>query len=188
MARSRAWQAALVRNGWSDALMVGPQFRQFLLAEQARVEAILRRLATDRGTVAPSTLGLTPMTAPLAAAAGLALLLLSIGARLLARRTARPLGTNDTQRSRDDPPRSPWPYALTAALAVQAFAIGFLGFVLTTAVIFAIAARALGSRAAGRDLMIGLAFAGLLYGVFTAGLGLSLPPDPISRVVFSRGW
>ena len=45
MARSEQWQTTLDQNGWEDSFLAGADFRQFLLAEQARVEAVLRRLA-----------------------------------------------------------------------------------------------------------------------------------------------
>ncbi len=50
LARSDAWKAALAQNGWSDLFLSGQDFRQFLLSEQARVEAVLQRLTSADGS------------------------------------------------------------------------------------------------------------------------------------------
>lgn len=44
---TQAWKDALVKNGWSDAFMTGPQFEAFLAEQDKRVEATL----TDLGLV-----------------------------------------------------------------------------------------------------------------------------------------
>ena len=45
MVASPSWRETLQRTGWTDAYLDGAAFRQFLLAEQARVHAVLGRLA-----------------------------------------------------------------------------------------------------------------------------------------------
>ena len=57
----------------------------------------------------------------------------------------------------------------------------WLGFVPASAVLFAAAARLLGSRRGLRDSFIGVLTAALLFGVFTRGLGVDLPIDPVTR-------
>ena len=57
----------------------------------------------------------------------------------------------------------------------------WLGFVPASAVLFATAARLLGSRRGLRDSFIGVLTAALLFGVFTRGLGVDLPIDPVTR-------
>ena len=42
-----AWRSTLARNGWSDLYLDGVAFEQFVLAEQARVAGILRRIHAD---------------------------------------------------------------------------------------------------------------------------------------------
>jgi putative tricarboxylic transport membrane protein len=86
MATSAEWQAVLTRNGWADLLLTGTAFRQFLLAEQSRIEQVLRALASQNEAGRPPTsrasrLRLTPMTVPSVAIGGLALLLGAIVAR-----------------------------------------------------------------------------------------------------------
>ena len=57
----------------------------------------------------------------------------------------------------------------------------WIGFVPASAVLFAIAARLLGSRRGLRDSFIGVLTAALLFGIFTRGLGVDLPVDPVTR-------
>lgn len=62
-------------NGWDDLFLPGADFRQFLLAEQARVEAVLRRLAAaDTAPSARFTMAVTPTTMPNATVAVFGLL------------------------------------------------------------------------------------------------------------------
>jgi putative tricarboxylic transport membrane protein len=44
MAHTDAWRAALARRGWGDALLAGPEFEQFVEAEQERVSQVLTRI------------------------------------------------------------------------------------------------------------------------------------------------
>ena len=65
MARSDQWRKTLEQNGWEDTFLAGADFRQFLLAEQARVEAVLRRLAAgETGPARTATMSVTPLTLP----------------------------------------------------------------------------------------------------------------------------
>ena len=57
----------------------------------------------------------------------------------------------------------------------------WIGFIPASTVLFAVAARLLGSRRALRDIFLGVLTAALLFGVFTRGLGVDLPIDPITR-------
>ena len=59
----------------------------------------------------------------------------------------------------------------------------WIGFVPASAVLFAVAARLLGSRRPGRDAFIGVTTAALLFGIFTRGLGVDLPIDPLTRLL-----
>jgi putative tricarboxylic transport membrane protein len=44
MTRTAEWQDALVRRGWGDALLAGPEFEQFVRAEQDRVSQVLAEI------------------------------------------------------------------------------------------------------------------------------------------------
>ncbi|HYE00522.1 MAG TPA: tripartite tricarboxylate transporter TctB family protein [Alphaproteobacteria bacterium] len=72
---------------------------------------------------------------------------------------------------------------LLGGFAVLAAAVALLlplGFVPTGGLIFAVAARCLGSRRTGRDLAIGLVLALAVHLAFVRGLGLSLPAGPLA--------
>lgn len=64
---------------------------------------------------------------------------------------------------------------VTGGLLAMAALIGHLGFVLSAALLFAMAARGFGSRRSVRDLGLGIALTLPVYWIFTAGLGVSLP-------------
>lgn len=65
---------------------------------------------------------------------------------------------------------------VTAGLVAVAALINLIGFVLSSALLFAMAARGFGSRSPVRDLAIGISLVLPVYWLFTAGLGVSLPP------------
>ncbi|WP_339527127.1 tripartite tricarboxylate transporter TctB family protein [Pseudomonas sp. EL_65y_Pfl2_R96] len=65
---------------------------------------------------------------------------------------------------------------VTAGLVGVALLISYIGFVLAAALLFACSARGFGSRSPVRDLAIGIALTLPIYWLFTAGLGVSLPP------------
>jgi putative tricarboxylic transport membrane protein len=44
MTRTAQWQDALARRGWGDALLAGPEFEQFVRAEQDRVSQVLAEI------------------------------------------------------------------------------------------------------------------------------------------------
>ena len=58
-----------------------------------------------------------------------------------------------------------------------------LGFIVATAVVFALTARAMGRRALFADLGIGLALGLAIYLMFAKVLTLSLPMGPLERLI-----
>jgi len=65
MAASAEWKAVLAKNGWADLFLSGPAFRQFLLAEQHRIEQVIRRIrSTEPSGREASSFRLTPHTVP----------------------------------------------------------------------------------------------------------------------------
>jgi putative tricarboxylic transport membrane protein len=181
MVASREWHQALARYGWSNLLLTGPAFRQFLLAEHSRIESVLGRLnATAGPSSRGSSFALTPRTVPLAVLFTLGVL----ATATIAATVIGPVRARYSGRARRDNGNAPQlRRAITLALALigQALMMPVIGFVPATALIFTITARALGSRAWLRDLGIGLAVTSVLYVTFTQLLGLSLPPDPVTR-------
>jgi putative tricarboxylic transport membrane protein len=183
LVESDVWKASLARNGWGDALLAGAPFRQFLLAEQARVGGIVERLMDD-GARGPggSRFMPTPDTAPRVVLSLLVLLAAAWSARAARSTLARPFAASEHERSREGRRsgrgRAP---ALAATLVAHAVALPTIGFIPASTVLFAVAAALYGSGRHGRDIGVGLAAAISLYVGFTAGLGLSLPPDPLTR-------
>ena len=165
LATSAQWRAMLAQNGWDDQFLSGPAFRQFLLAEQSRIESVLQRLAATNSTTALAV-ALTPSTLPTLIGA------LFLGALALAIATsARP--SFDARGTR-------MVLVVIAALAIVPAVFSTLGFVLSSTLVFATVAAALrgqrpSPREAGIDLAIGALFAFALFVVFTSGLGVSLP-------------
>lgn len=172
VATSDTWRALLVRNGWDDLWLAGPAFRQFLIAEQQRVDGVLRQLAVSStagaGSAASAPTRITPMTAP-ALSLGLAAVLSLIALR---QRRAMPGPTGPDLRR---------PWWLLGALVAHALTFSLVGFVAASTALFLVAASLFGSRRWRRDLAIGLATALLLFAIFTYGLGLTLPRDPVTR-------
>lgn len=178
MANSKQWTETLERFGWDDQFLAGPPFRQFLLAEQSRIEDLLRRLAAIDAVEAPSfVVRVTPMTLPTATLVLLALAMASAFVRY------RELGAGSRQ-----------PGARIGARRLTAIAAGLLalpvlfltaGFVAASTLLFAITASALRAhrptaRSVAVDLVAGAIFATALFLLFTRGLGLSLPASPLS--------
>ena len=173
MARSDGWRTALAQNSWEDLYLPGQSFRQFLLAEQARVGAVLERLASaDAPPRSRASLTITPSTVPFA----LVVLLSGVTLAAAARGRTR-LGS-----ALPAPIRS---LALACALMVQPLLLNALGFVVSSTLLFGATAWALReprtSRLgwlAVRDLALGFVFSAALFVAFGRGLGVLLPPVP----------
>lgn len=164
--QSPAWRDTLARTGWTDLHLDGPPFRQFLLAEQARVAAVLRRLEAGRGT-SPEAWTPTSATLPRVAVVVMIALLAWHAWRARTRRpsAAEPIATGGPVRVA----------AIVGAALVHAVAQPLLGFVPTATAVFVAGAFALGSPRPGRDAALGLAVTAAVAVLFTYGLGVPLP-------------
>jgi putative tricarboxylic transport membrane protein len=176
MAESTAWQQAIAANGWDDLFLAGAGFRQFLLAEQARVAAVLQRLATANGDSPPRfTLAVTPTTLPNVT---VTMFVVLAAGMLVGRLRNRPrLETGPA------PGRS-MTALLGLALLLQPLVMITAGFVASSTITFAVTAASWrGARPAVgtmvKDLVVGGVFATVIYFVFSAGLGVSLPRFPL---------
>jgi putative tricarboxylic transport membrane protein len=169
LATSAPWRAMVAKNGWDDLFLAGPSFRQFLLAEQSRIESVLRRLdATNSDAPPRSILTLTPTTLPLL-----------VGLVFLA---ALALTIVHTSRHRPVFDRSGLRMTMAIVVALSALPVAFvtIGFVAASTLTFAIAATAIrGQRPTTRacivDLAVGAAFSLVLFLTFTRGLSVALP-------------
>jgi putative tricarboxylic transport membrane protein len=66
--------------------------------------------------------------------------------------------------------------ALVVALIVYAYILDFLGYMISTAVLFAVAAAILGSRNHIRDAVVAVGLTVAVYFLFSRGLNIYLPP------------
>jgi putative tricarboxylic transport membrane protein len=205
VAKSAQWHTIRERYGWEDMLLTGPPFRQFLIAEQQRVDAVLRRLSTSDGSSSAHRRFVpSPSFGPAIVVVGV-IALIAVTAIGLLRRASTAMGTGGSESGRERGPASfrsqpssienidstasaapLWKpgdrraLALAAALGAHAVVMPLIGFVPAGAVLFAVATALFGSRHWIGNLAIGLAASVLLYVAFTAGLGMTLPADPLS--------
>jgi putative tricarboxylic transport membrane protein len=152
-----------VRQSW-----VGPRLAgAFLLAASV---AILIAVTAIPGRGGYGTAG--PRFVPLVVAIGLIVL----SALFLLRTFWRP-DVELAQRSAEEDAATHWatPGLILLALVVYAFVLEPVGYPLSTAVVFFVLARILGSRAVVRDAIAGLVLGFGLFTAFTQYLGVSLP-------------
>jgi putative tricarboxylic transport membrane protein len=195
MARSDPWKKTLEQNGWEDTFLAGADFRQFLLAEQARVEAVLRRLAA--GETGPSqriAMSVTPLTLPITVASLFAVVLIAV---LIRRRAPFDSARDNAGVAQGRPGaglRAPGgahhAAFLGAALLIQPLLFPTLGFIASSTLLFTVGSHALrgrGWRASDslKDVALGLVFSSLLYLIFSRGLGVSLPSFSLLTSLFS---
>ena len=185
MARSDPWKKTLEQNGWEDTFLAGADFRQFLLAEQARVAAVLQRLAAgDTAPARRTTMSVVPMTLPIAVTSLFAVVLIAF---LIQRRAPFDSARDNAGVAQGRPgsglralPGARSASLLAAALLIQPLMFPTAGFVASSTLLFTVGSHALRGRTwrAGdslKDVAIGLVLSTLLYLVFSRGLGVSLP-------------
>jgi putative tricarboxylic transport membrane protein len=180
VARSAQWRAILSRNGWEDAFLTGPAFRQFLMAEQNRVEGVLRRLGAQARVAPPRGFALTPRTLPAVALFALAVVLTGL-LWTRHRRSRRASGSSPSDAS--SPGANGRVALLVGVLVLYAVALPVAGFILSSASLFLATSWLLGSRRLLRDAGLGLIAASVLFTLFTKGLALSLPLDPFTALL-----
>ena len=177
--KSTPWQDALAQNGWQDLFQSGAAFRQFLLAEESRIEAVYQRLAGQGTEPGAAAFTITPTTLPRAVAV---LCLLVALATVAVHR-----GAWSAARIRAPVPA----LTLAGGLLVQPLLFPLVGFVVSATVLFAAASGVLrGSRTGGidtsrilADIALGFVFSAAVFVVFGRGLGVFLPAMP-----GLRGW
>ncbi len=172
VATSPQWKATLAQNGWDDQFLTGPPLRQFLLAEQSRIEDVLRRLSATNARSSSLPIAVTPATLPNATAILFAIALAFV------------TWTSVRQTISLPPTGGTMAVSIAAALLILPFLFVTLGFVASSTVTFAAAATALrGQRPSAHSLAIdaavGGAFSLLLFLIFTRGLGVALPGSPL---------
>jgi len=96
-------------------------------------------------------------------------------------------GSSGTVESEDADPTLPTDWRtvglLVLALLAYLVLIERAGFIIASAVLFVMAAFAMGSRHLVRDVVIGIVMATILYLAFSRGLGLSLPAGVLKGII-----
>jgi len=92
-----------------------------------------------------------------------------------------------TTESEDADPTLPTDWRTVGLLALALLAYLVLieraGFIIASAVLFVLAAFAMGSRHLARDIVIGIVMATILYLAFSRGLGLWLPAGVLKGII-----
>lgn len=163
MSKSREWQEALTRNGWTDLTLVGDEFGKFITDETRRVVPLVVASGGESKRDWFETLVLGALLLAIATA----------GLQRFRQRAMEPSihATNAPLNHRS--------LALVvAAVVLEAALIAPAGFIVASGLAFTLVARAFGSRRIAVDAAIGLALAVAVYLGFAKGLGVSLPTGP----------
>jgi putative tricarboxylic transport membrane protein len=169
MVRSPEWREALERYRWIDRYLAGAGFDRFLQAEDARVRTVLKKLGLGPDATAPRA---TAHVYPVFVLAGLVIF---GGAALLAAIRAGHQSTSGTGPG--------WrPAALLAAGVVLDLAfMERAGFVITSAVLFWLTARAFDEGHPARDALLAVGVATSSYLLFVRVLNVTLPSGVLAR-------
>lgn len=138
---------------------------------------------TTQIRVTPAYAKVGPRVIPFIVGGGLILLGLWLATEAATGRGGAP--TSDESEDVDPTLPADWPVVgmLAVALVVYGLLIEPAGFVVASALLFAGAAFAMGSRRYGRDAAVGVLFAVVLYLGFTRGIDLDLPAGVLDGVL-----
>jgi putative tricarboxylic transport membrane protein len=155
---------------------------EMLLALGAIVFGILIVWQTTLIRLTPAYSKVGPRVIPYIVGAGLVIVGAWLAYEALTGRAA-----TGTAESEDADPTLPTDWRCIGLLALALIAYLFLiepaGFIIASAVLFAWASIAMGSRRYARDIVIGILLATALYLLFNRGLGLSLPAGILEGIV-----
>lgn len=164
MVRSAEWRALLERYHWQDRFLTGREFEDFVTAEEARVNEILKKLGTgDR----PAVTRAAAVGFPLLVMAGLFVTAVAAFLELFRSRAV--------VQPRIWPNGSPRVAFLAGGMLLDLLLLERAGFVLASAVLFWLVARGFDHRRPGRDAAFALLTSGLTYVLFVRVLKVSLP-------------
>ena len=163
MVRSPEWRQELERYRWIDRYLAGEEFARFAQSEDQRVHAILTKLGLGPGEAPPRTAGVYPLMVfvGLALCVGSALLETVRGRRTLTMSSAGPRWGSVA--------------LLAAGMAVELALMEAAGFVLASAALFWLTARAFDRQHPGRDALFALTVSTGTYFLFVRVLNVTLP-------------
>ena len=170
MVRSAEWREALERYRWIDRYLAGEEFDRFMEAEDGRVRSILNELGLGPGNTVPRA---TAHIYPLLVLAGL---LLFGGAALLAA-----IRTGSASSGPHTGPGWRPPALLAGGVVLDLVFIERAGFVVTSAVLFWLTARAFDQRHPARDALFAVGVATGSYLLFVRVLNVTLPAGLLAR-------
>jgi putative tricarboxylic transport membrane protein len=176
MVRSAEWREALQRYRWIDRYLTGDAFTRFAQAEDQRVRAILTKLGLGPDQVTSSTSNFYSL---LVLAGLLVFACVSVLETVRARK-ASPSSSDDGRLTMDD---GRWaPAALIAAGMILDLALmEWAGFVLASAALFWLTARAFDRQQPGRDALFAFGLSAAAYLLFVRVLNVTLPAGIIAR-------
>lgn len=171
---SDEWQETLKRNNWTDSFLVGEEFDNFIIADSARTARILQRvgISGDRGT---SWAAVGPYLFPNIALAGL-IVLAAIIFWESRRREAGPTAPVSEENVEAEKQPDIKAFMQTAAI-ILAYILGlnFIGFIFVTPFVIVALSYMLGSRAHGRDIIVGISVTALIVVIFEHLLNVDVP-------------
>ncbi len=176
MVRSAEWRQELDRYRWIDRYLAGGEFTRFAQSEDQRVHAILTKLGLGSGETTPRTAGVYPVLV-------LAGLLFCVGAAVLETVRARAAlpKTSDQERWTMDPGRRGPAALIAVGMALDLVLMEQAGFVLASAALFWLTARAFDRQHPGRDALFALAVSTSAYLLFVRVLNVTLPAGVFAR-------
>ena len=169
MVRSAEWRQALDRYRWIDRYLAGNEFSRFARSEDQRVQAILTRLGLGGEQTSPRTAGVYAQLV-------LAGLVLFVGAAVLEAVRSRAAQAASSARSG-------WRSAglIAGGMALDLAFIEQAGFVLASAALFWLTARAFNRQHPARDALFALAVSTGAYVLFVRILSVPLPAGFAAR-------
>ena len=167
MVRSAEWREALARYRWIDRYLAGDEFTRFAEAEDRRVHAILTKLGLGPGDTPRHSAGLYQTLV-------LAGLVFWAGAVGLERVRARTASSNTGRSTMADRRRTPAVW-VAAGMAAELALLEGAGFVLASAALFWLTARAFDRQHPVRDALYAVGASTAAYVLFVRVLNVSLP-------------
>ena len=167
------WKETLKRNNWTDSFLVGDEFDNFIIADSARTARTLKRvgMSGDKGT---SWAAVGPYLFPNIAITGLIVLAAIIFWE--SRQSQISMAGDASAIVSDDKRPDLKAFGQTAAI-ILAYILGlkFIGFIFVTPPVIVALSYLLGSRAYGRDIVVGLSVTTVIFIVFEHLLNVDIP-------------